>query len=119
MGNSVSISFKTDGMESVTLFSHWEGENLVKAAIRYGEELCTKVNNGAYPCLPLGRLEASTVVLDFIRHLIQHERLEVISSNFYLGVDQDDGDNGYNGHFIVEFYFYEYSSKYKCRLIRP
>lgn len=103
MGDRISISFKNGDDESVALFSHWDGEdfldkvneylNVLKELIETDNDAnCTKI-------MPLGRLEPSTVMVDFIRYtFLTHG---TIAGNYYLGKDKDDGDNSDNGHYVV------------------
>jgi len=105
MGNRASLSFKKVMSmnyvdESVVLFSHWLGEDLAKKANDYIVELKTELENK--PMLrmtPLGRLEPSTVMVDFIRWLTKD--LSRVENDLYLGRDENDGDNSDNGHFTV------------------
>lgn len=102
MGDRVSIQFKTGGEKSVVLFSHWGGIEFVNFANDYAKELLAET--GEKHCMPLDRLEPHTVMVDFIRYLSKDlgpdKRIE---SNYYIGTDEDDGDNSDNGHFIIEF----------------
>jgi len=103
MGNRVSISFKDEKTkkESITLFSHWDGMELVKEATIYIENLKTEIdkkeNKRNYP---LNRLEPDTIIIDFIRELTKD--LERIESNYYLGRNENEGDNSDNGHHIIK-----------------
>lgn len=99
MGDRVSISFRNGDQESVALFSHSGGEELVGEALGYVEDLKLAVygNGERYP---LDRLEPETVIVDFIRYLTNS--LPRVKSNYYLGIDETDGDNSDNGHHIIE-----------------
>jgi len=99
MGDRVSISFVSpDGEESPALFSHWGGLEFVKTAKRYAKELTKE--RGEAEMLPLDRLEAGTVMVDFIRWLtFEKDRVE---SDLYLGKNENDGDNGDNGHHRIK-----------------
>lgn len=100
MGNRISISFKKDKDESVTLFSHWDGKSLVKKADEYVKKLKEDIENNKIPgCMPLTRLEPETVMVDFIRSYTK--RMKRIDSNLYLGKNPSDGDNSDNGHQII------------------
>lgn len=116
MGNRVSLSFvkKTSfntREESVTLFSHWRGEELGEQADVYMEDLIAEIRT-AYETKdsasiirstlkgsPLGRLEPSRVMIDFIRWLTKDEKR--IDSDLYICKDQGEGDNSDNGHITV------------------
>ena len=99
MGDRVSIQFKDrDGSTRPVLFSHWGGMEFVEEAQRYVTTLTTEV--GAEEMLPLHRLEAQTVMVDFIRFITAG--MARVKSNLYLGVDEDDGDNSDNGHHVIE-----------------
>ena len=78
MGDRVSISFVQDRSEverkmfggpkqeeSVVLFNHWGGEQFPKEAVDYLRELHQEKSN--FEGDPLGRLEVSTVMVDFMR----------------------------------------------------
>ena len=93
MGNRVSISFRNREEESVTLFSHWGGMGFVHAAEDYVNILRSERSGAMYP---LDRLEPSTVMVDFIRHLTTGA--ERVESDLYLGRSPQDGDNSDNGH---------------------
>lgn len=98
MGNRISISFSKNGDESVSLFSHWDGVNLVAKANDYVARL--KRWAGSEEMFPLQRLEPQTVLVDFLRELTKDE--DRIKSNYYLGKDSNDGDNSDNGHFTIK-----------------
>jgi len=98
MGNRISIQFKKGEDESPVLFSHWDGEDLKTQAEDYVEELKKEV--GEKECMPIERLEPGTVMVDFIRDLTKN--MDRVDSNYYLGKDENDGDNSDNGHFIIE-----------------
>lgn len=100
MGNRISISFKKDKYESVTLFSHWDGETLVNKANEYVKKLKKDIENNKIPgYVPLTRLEPETVMVDFIR--MYTKRLKRVDGNLYLGKNSSDGDNSDNGHQII------------------
>ena len=97
MGDRISIQFENDGNKSVVLFSHWGGKDFLNEAIEYIKKL-KKERKGTVE--PLDRFEPQTVMVDFIRHLTKNE--ERITSNYYFGFDEDDGDNSDNGHFCID-----------------
>ena len=98
MGARTSIQFKNNKEISVAFFSHWDGKELMKDAIKYIEKLKKeKKSNISYP---LERLEPSTVMVDFIRHTTKN--LERVENNYYLGIDENDGDNSDYGHHIID-----------------
>jgi len=94
MGNRISISFKNNLDESVVLFSHWDGYDLVKDAKRHLGGIKQSYST------PLSRLEPETIMVDFIRELTKG--LDSVDSNYYLGKDEMDGDNSDNGHFTID-----------------
>ena len=107
MGDRISISFYNYDRESVVLFSHWDGMELVSKVEEYIEELNNAIEkelrkNGLSNIWklngPLSRLEPETVMVDFIRWLLTG--IERVTGNYYLGVDKYDGDNDDNGHWI-------------------
>ena len=104
MGDRISISFVFDGQdESVTLFSHWGGRrllNLVRQYLKVLDNLCPLESFD-----PIQRREPPTVMVDFIAWLNQIEKLTPCMSShdhYYLGKDDEDGDNSDNGHWVVE-----------------
>ena len=106
MGDRISIAFSDrnpcespDPVESVALFSDWDGLGLLRNAIGYIIELNVHIeeNNDRHP---LDRLEPGTVMTDFI--VKELGKLQRITSNYYLGKDKTDGDNSNNGHFIID-----------------
>ena len=102
MGDRVSIQFKDpDGNLSPVLFSHWRGMEFVDEANRYAgglsEEVKAKNRGHMYP---IDRMEAGTVMVDFIRHITKDE--ERIESDLYLACTENDGDNSDNGHHVIQ-----------------
>ena len=97
MGNRISIQFKLENRTSIVLFSHWDGTLLIDKAELYAKALREEVNEELYP---LDRLEPSTAIIDFIRHLTLG--MERVKSNYYLGKDKLDGDNSDNGHWVLD-----------------
>jgi hypothetical protein len=98
MGDRVSICFNKDGEQSVTLFSHWRGKDLVKEANKYVKMLKEETTDNNVG--PLKSLEPCTVMVDFIRHLTS--KMVRVDSDLYLGRDELDGDNSDNGHFEIK-----------------
>ena len=126
MGDRVSISFVKQRSEadqkflgsraqdeSVVFFHHRGGEDLPRIAVRYLVEL-KKEGYGNEEYVKeykfrgaLGRLEPSTVMVDFIRWFIKHhhgrqESTGRVTGDIYLGTDWKDGDNSDNGHWIID-----------------
>jgi len=104
MGNRISIQFKDTTSKSPVLFSHWAGIQLKELAETYVKEL-NKTIIKVGTTWPLYRKEARTVIVDFIRWLTQGEYYktgEPVSSDLYMGMDENDGDNSDNGHFIID-----------------
>jgi len=98
MGDRVSISFKNDNKESVVLFSHWRGMNLVKQAKQYVAELKEECKQKGI-LYPLYRLEVDTVMVDFVRHITKG--MERVNSDLYLTTNNNRGDNSDNGHHVI------------------
>ena len=120
MGDRISIQFESKGDyidkkgkwissddkehdgrtdKSVAFFSHWDGLGLTLEAVNYAKELIEGIETKKISANgPLGRFEVNTVMVDFIRYFIR-DRVE---SNYYLGVDSDDGDNSNNGNWIID-----------------
>ena len=99
MGDRVSIQFVNGERKSVVLFSHWEGMALVDIAQDYAIKL--KEEKAGQHITPLDRLEPETVMVDFIRHLVVYLSIPNVDGNYYLGKDENDGDNGDNGHHLI------------------
>ena len=102
MGDRVSIQFKDpDGLLSPVLFNHWGGMEFVRTAKTYVKELI--VERGTAEMTPLDRLEAATVMVDFIRALVvAREPSKRVESSLYLGATPKDGDNSDNGHHVIQ-----------------
>ena len=98
MGDRASISFKQGGYESVILCNHWGGRKFQEAANEYTKELIAE-KEGKYSN-PLDRLEPSTVMVDFIRHITKG--MERVDSDLYLGKDESEVDNSDKGNYIIE-----------------
>ena len=80
------------------LFSHWGGISLLQEARAYAERLTRTANpDGVWP---LDRFEPQTVMVDFIRHLTQWCTGQILN-DYYLGRDENDGDNSNHGHYIL------------------
>ena len=105
MGNRISIQFRDENEElSPVLFSHWDGKDLLTKVQGYYAELYAYSVRALQEDLntPLSRMEAQTVMVDFIRVLTTGQGR--VTSNYYLGVDENDGDNSDNGHHIFDLY---------------
>ena len=117
MGDRVSISFVQDRSEverkmfggpkqdeSVVLFNHWGGEQFPNIAVEYLREL--HQDKSHFEGEPLGRLEVSTVMVDFMRWFLGGNNFLIRDNNrvtrtLYLGTDANDGDNSDNGHYTI------------------
>ena len=98
MGARISIQFANGNRKSPVLFSHWGGESIIDKVNEYLEELkAEQTDNGI--SYPLDRLEPSTVMVDFIRDLTKD--MSRVSSDYYLGIDENDGDNSDYGHHVI------------------
>lgn len=103
MGDRISISFKNGSEESVAFFSHWDGMHPYKSAQAYVKLLKKMSADTGGTRYPLDRLEPQTVMVDFIKWYLQNEiGNEHVTSNYYLGVNGDDGDNSDNGHYTID-----------------
>lgn len=111
MGDRVSISFRNRGEESVALFHHWGGTEFPQEALAYVRELKAE-NPSGDQMRPLDRLEPSTVMVDFIRHLTKDEAR--VKTNLYLGKDSSDGDNSDKGHFVIDLLAETAEREEKC-----
>lgn len=98
MGARISIQFANGNEKSPVLFSHWGGEGFIDEVNTYLQELKAEVTNKVTE--PLDRLSPQTVMVDFIRYLTKD--MDRTSSNLYLGVDENDGDNSDYGHHVID-----------------
>lgn len=98
MGARISIQFANGNETSPVLFSHWGGEEFLDEVNTYLQELKAEVTNKVTE--PLDRLSPQTVMVDFIRYLTKD--MGRSSSNLYLGVDENDGDNSDYGHHVID-----------------
>ncbi len=115
MGDRVSVSFinkntdsigdqRTETIESIAIFDHWGGKSFPALAQTYANELRAEQKEGGVS-YPLDRREPDTVILDFIRWLFVNGHIkpeERIKTRFYLGKDENDGDNSDNGHYAID-----------------
>lgn len=99
MGDRISISFVNNDEESVTLFSHWDGKDLLNGVKKYLDVL-NNLDKKDKISDPLSRREPNTLMIDFIRFYLKDEPLH-IEGNYYLGKTMDDGDNSDNGHWTI------------------
>jgi len=112
MGDRVSIQFakkvknffdkdNPHEQESIFLFSHWGGMEFAHEALAYAKELKADIESGKVRSGgPLARMEPENVMVDFIR-MITNE-MERVDGDLYLLPDGEHGDNGDNGHWIVD-----------------
>jgi hypothetical protein len=102
MGNTISLQFVNGADESVVLFSHWDGRELLEEAQLYVKEL--KEENRNKNNSPLEKLEPQTVMVDFIRHLTRFltKNEQRVESNYYLRASSTEGDNTNNGHWKID-----------------
>jgi len=105
MGDRISIQFVNNNDKSVVFFDHWAGRTLLEEAQDYIEELNAEIPDGRVS-MPLDRREPSVVMMDFIAwRAIKHgfnPPLRRIQGSWYLGVDENDGDNSDNGHWCID-----------------
>lgn len=101
MSNSASVSFSDSNgeWESITLFEHWGGSELHSRAKAFAKEIAALPDDGT----PLGRLEPSIVMVEFVRREIAREFRpdELVKSSFWLERSRNDGDNTNHGHVMV------------------
>jgi hypothetical protein len=115
MGDRISISFVRYDVnghkeESVTLFSHWQGTNLLSLVDDYLKDYRELRDNAEGLSIhnhPLFRFDPGTVMMDFVSWLSiklkdDGEDRHVFSHDFYLAKDQSSGDNSDNGHFEID-----------------
>jgi len=98
MGDRVSIQFKNGSDKSVVLFSHWRGQSFLRLVEDYYKDLKMYLKQHGHSD-PIGRMEPCTTMVDFIR--VATRNMDRVTSDLYLGVDENDGDNSDNGHHIM------------------
>ena len=96
MGDRISVAFKNESRVSVSLFSHWGGMSFLQDVVDYVKRLIKQTGDKQYA--PLDRREPEYAMVDFIR--TYHPGTP--QDSLYLGVDENDGDNSDNGHFIID-----------------
>ena len=105
MGDRISIQFVNEDDKSVVFFDHWAGKGLIEEAHDYLIELNAESSDGRIS-MPLDRREPSVVMIDFIAWRASkhgfNPPLRRIRSSWYLGVDENDGDNSDNGHYLID-----------------
>jgi hypothetical protein len=105
MGDRASVSFRTGKEQSITLFSQGGGQNFFAQAADFAEQIVQEsIEKGNFS--PLYRLEPQTVMVEFVHHLTKNMGYERVESNYYFGVDMNDGDNSGNGHMVVDLEFF-------------
>ena len=105
MGDRVSIQFVNGNDKSVVFFDHWAGKGLIEEAHDYLIELNAESSDGRIS-MPLDRREPSVVMIDFIAWRASKHGftppLRRLRGSWYLGVDENDGDNSDNGHWLID-----------------
>jgi hypothetical protein len=105
MGDRISIQFVNNDDKSVVFFDHWAGRSLLEEAQDYLVELNAETPDGRIS-MPLDRREPSVVMLDFIVWRASkygfNPPLRRVRGSWYLGVDENDGDNSDNGHWCID-----------------
>jgi hypothetical protein len=105
MGDRISIQFVNNDDKSVVFFDHWAGRSLLQEAQDYLEELNAEIPDGRVS-MPLDRREPSVVMMDFIAWRASkhgyNPPLKRIKGSWYLGADENDGDNSDNGHWRID-----------------
>ena len=105
MGDRISIQFVNNDDKSVVFFDHWAGRSLLEEAHDYLGELNAEIPDGRIS-MPLDRREPSVMMLDFIAWRASkhgfNPPLRRIRGSWYLGVDENDGDNSDNGHWCID-----------------
>lgn len=100
MGDRVSIQFVNNGEKSIVLFDHWGGKSFPEEAQHYVLDVLPKRiptrKNGSDPG---SRREPNTIMVDFVSWMCHGE---IISSSFYFGKTEKDGDNSDNGHYEID-----------------
>lgn len=105
MGDRISIQFVNNDDKSVVFFDHWAGHSLLQEAHDYLVELNADIPDGRVS-MPLDRREPSVVIMDFIAWRASkhgyNPPLRRIQGSWYLGTDENDGDNSDNGHWCID-----------------
>ena len=124
MGDRISISFVNGDWKSPAFFSHWQGITLLEDVEDYLSQLRGELDTLEHPnSQPLDRLEPGTVMVDFIRWMStshgDSQRGGRITHNFYLGKDENDGDNSDNGHVEIDLADRDNEWMHYCHCGRP
>lgn len=98
VADRISIQFRNGEQKSVVLFSHLGGLPFKEEAESYAESL--SASSAKRVSTPLSHLEPATVMVEYIRRLTYG--MDAVEYDLYLGVDEHDGDNSDNGHFIID-----------------
>ena len=125
MGDRVSISFKDNEENSVSLFHHWGGTHFPKYAFEWfkmlKEQLKKETSKGSTPTT---RFEPRTMMAQFVSHMGRSKHFKEnkgfgktngksdftkpivseseLSHSVYFGKDSEDGDNSDNGHYTID-----------------
>ena len=107
MGERISISFLKHNdnddeiVESVALFSHWEGRRMLAITCAYLVQLhAANRGRNSLSTGPLDRLEPPTVIVDFIRWMSCF--MPRVARDLSLGPVERDGNNTNHGHFTFD-----------------
>lgn len=101
MGDRISFQFVNGTEKSVVFFAHWEGANLLDDVEEYILDLKKdKEERDPEGRLPLYRFEPGSLMVDFIQRYFNKYDGDRVQSGYYLGVDENDGDNSDNGHHV-------------------
>lgn len=117
MGARASVSFKDQYGEGVILCSHWGGTEFHETAKKYMKEVIKAIKAEVIsPTWPLGRLEARTLTMDFIRYITKD--LSRVESDLYIGKDQSEVDNSDYGHLTIDVNDYAEQHEFASPTIR-
>lgn len=94
MGNRISLQFVNKKDKSVVLFSQRDGIKIVKEANKFVKGL-DEINSSN----PFSRREPNTIMINFI---LKYIKKYPVDSNYYLGKNENNGDNSDNGHFKIK-----------------
>lgn len=102
MGDRVAIRFVNGEDKSIAYFAHWGGPDFYMNAQKFLGSLKPKTK-GKSISTPLDRMEANTVMLNFVVWFSNEKLKEYpIVSSFYLGKDYRDGDCSDNGCYDID-----------------
>lgn len=102
MGDRISFQFVNGEDKSVAFFSHRDGRRLLATVKEFLNELNALPINEKIST-PLSRGEPNTIMAHFVAWFFTKGDLTLNEDgNYYLGNDENDGDNSDNGNYLFD-----------------